>query len=277
MIDRLRVLTFNVLTLESASGEQRHAVTRRLMADLRPDVVALQEVTRRSDFDQAADLLGADYAIANLPGWTADGVGECLASRLPVDGIHVLDRPIGDDARAAAVAMEVLAPPPVGKLLVAHHKGTYEWGREHVRERQALATADFVEELLSQRSDMPVVLLGDFNAGPDAASLRFLTGRQSLAGTSVRYEDAWEAVHADEPGHTFTPRNPLVRDGQMPLERGRRIDHVLVRSGAHGPLLDIADCRIVFDRPIDGVWPSDHFGVLAVLRPPEHPPGSWRS
>jgi hypothetical protein len=26
---------------------------------------------------------------------------------------------------------------------------------------------------------------------------------------------------------------------------------------------------------VDGVWASDHFGVLAELRRPEHPPGSW--
>jgi endonuclease/exonuclease/phosphatase family metal-dependent hydrolase len=61
----------------------------------------------------------------------------------------------------------------------------------------------------------------------------------------------------------------------MPLERGRRTDHILTRSGPHGPLLDVADCRLVFDQPVDGVWASDHFGVLADLRRPEHAPGTW--
>jgi len=85
--------------------------------------------------------------------------------------------------------------------------------------------------------------MGDLNAGPDAASVRFLTGRKSLGGIGVRYEDAWEAVHPGEPGHTFTPRNPLVRAGEMPLERGRRIDHVMIRSGPYGALLDAAAAR----------------------------------
>jgi endonuclease/exonuclease/phosphatase family metal-dependent hydrolase len=120
-----------------------------------------------------------------------------------------------------------------------------------------------------------VVLMGDLNAGPDAASLRFLTGRRSLVGTSVRYENAWEAVHPDAAGHTLSPRNPLVRAGEMPLERGRRIDHIMIRSGPYGPPLDVADCHLAFDHAVDGIWPSDHFGVLAELRPPEHPPGSW--
>ena len=81
--------------------------------------------------------------------------------------------------------------------------------------------------------------------------------------------------HPLEQGHTFTPTNPLVRAGQMPLERGRRIDHIMVRSGPHGPLLDVAACRLLFDAPVHGVWASDHFAVLADLVPPPHRPGEW--
>jgi endonuclease/exonuclease/phosphatase family metal-dependent hydrolase len=277
--DAVRVLTFNVLMVESASGHERHELVRRLLPDLRPDVVALQEVTRSPEFDQAVDLLGAPFAIVDLPGWTPQHVGECLASRWPLGEVLTLDQPIAghgqDGPRAAAVAVEVRCPPPLGTLLAVHHKAAYELPAEHVREQQALATARFVEDLVADRPDLPVVLMGDLNAGPDAASVRFLTGRQSVAGIGVRYEDAWEAGHGDEPGHTFTPRNPLVRAGEMPLERGRRIDHIMTRSGPHGPPLDVADCRLVFDRPVDGVWASDHFGVLAELRRPHHPPGSW--
>jgi endonuclease/exonuclease/phosphatase family metal-dependent hydrolase len=195
-----------------------------------------------------------------------------------VHDVVELDRPLADDAgtgaRAAALAAEI-GVPSSGPLLVVHHKGTFHLDREGVREQQAVATARFIEELVADRPALPVVLLGDFNAGPDAASLQFLTGRRSLDGVGVRYEDAWEAVHPDDPGQTFTPRNPLVPAGQMPLERGRRIDHILIRSGAHGPLLDAVSCRLVFDEPVDGVWASDHFGVLAELRPPDHAPGTW--
>jgi endonuclease/exonuclease/phosphatase family metal-dependent hydrolase len=280
MTGRLRLLTFNLLTFQSASGAERHAVVQRQLPGLAADVVALQEVTRSPQFDQAAELLGGDFAIVDLPGATADHVGECLASRWPLGEVAALDQPADDNGasdgpRATAVAAEVLVPPPLGPVLVVHHRGTYELQLEHVREAQALATARFVEALVGDQPDLPVVLMGDFNAGPDAASLRFLTGRQSLAGTSVRYENAWEAVHSEEPGHTFSPSNPLVRAGEMPLERGRRIDHILVRSGPHGPALDVADCRLAFTEPVNGVWASDHFGVLAELRRPDHAPGTW--
>jgi endonuclease/exonuclease/phosphatase family metal-dependent hydrolase len=279
MADRLRVLTFNLLTLESASGRKRHDVVRRLLPELRPDVVALQEVTRSPDLDQVVELLGPEFTVVDLPGWTPQHLGECLASRWPLGEVFTLDRSLegheGEGARAAAVAVEVLVPSPLGGLLAVHHKAAYQLQLENVREQQALSTARFVEDLSADRPDLPVVLMGDLNAGPDAASVRFLTGRQSLGGLSVRYEDAWEAMHADEPGHTFSPRNPLVPAGQMPLERGRRIDYVMTRSGPHGALLDVADCRLVFEKAEGGVWASDHFGVLAEFRKPAHAPGSW--
>jgi endonuclease/exonuclease/phosphatase family metal-dependent hydrolase len=274
----VRVLTMNLLARHRADGSARNEVVRRGLAEVRPDVVALQEVTSTTTFDEARYLLGPEFATVEHPGRTPDGVGACLASRWPIGDVHTLG-PVAERAEtlpwAATLAVEVAAPDPVGPVLVVHHKPSWQLEREWERETEAVAAARFVEQLVADRPDLPVVLLGDLDAGPEAASVRFLTGRQSLDGMSMRYEDAWEAVHPGEPGHTFTPENPLVCAGEMPLERGRRIDHVMVRSGPYGPLLEVADCRLLFDRPCDGVWASDHFGVVADLRPPPHPLGSW--
>jgi exonuclease III len=138
--------------------------------------------------------------------------------------------------------------------------GTVQVADLHVTER----TADFpwCAVLVAE------VLAGDLDDPPEAASIRFWTGRQSLDGASVCYQDAWEAVHPGEAGHTFSPRNPLATGGEMPLERGRRIDYVMVRCGVHGPTLEVAGCELAFDQPVGGVWASDHFGVVADLRVP---------
>jgi hypothetical protein len=38
-----------------------------------------------------------------------------------------------------------------------------------------------------------------------------------LGDTSVCYRDAWESAHPVDPGHTFSPRNPLVVTCASPL------------------------------------------------------------
>ena len=62
-----------------------------------------------------------------------------------------------------------------------------------------------------------------------------------------------------------TPERPSILEREPHLDRGRRIDYVLVRAGDHGPTLRILDCALAFDEPIDGIWASDHFGVVADL------------
>jgi endonuclease/exonuclease/phosphatase family metal-dependent hydrolase len=52
------------------------------------------------------------------------------------------------------------------------------------------------------------------------------------------------------------------------LELGRRIDYVMVRCREYGPTLDVRACERIFDEPVDGVWASDHFGVVADLAVP---------
>ena len=117
-----------------------------------------------------------------------------------------------------------------------------------------------------------VVMAGDFDADPASASTRFWSGRQSLAGASVCYRDAWESTHPDDAGHTFTPANPLVREGVVKGMRPfrdwpfRRIDYIFIRQAEHGGLaMDITACERVFDTPVKGIQASDHYGLVADL------------
>ena len=115
-------------------------------------------------------------------------------------------------------------------------------------------------------------MAGDFNANPDAASIRYLTGKQSLDGQSVFYHDAW-AMAGHGLGYTWTADNPIASSlmDQIVRQPGfrLRIDYVFVGSagfqagpGAHA---QIRSATLAFDRAIDGVWPTDHFGVLVEL------------
>jgi endonuclease/exonuclease/phosphatase family metal-dependent hydrolase len=251
----------------------RREVLRAGLARLGPDVVALQEAIVHDGYDQAADLLGPGYHLAHQTrGLLGDGRhhGASVASRWPILDVHEVDlhlTPRTGNYSCGTVIAELAAPASLGRLLVVSHGPSWAWWAEAERELQALAVVRRIEELVAGQP-AHVVVGGDFNATPDTASMWFWTGRRSLDGTSTAYRDCWESVHGTEPGLTFEPRNPLSAIDEPGLDRGRRIDYLLVRCGDHGPTLRIADCRRVFDEPVGGVMASDHYGVVADLAEP---------
>lgn len=103
-----------------------------------------------------------------------------------------------------------------------------------------------------QLGGSPVILAGDFDAEPDSASLRYLTG-------DAGYPRAWDAVHYCKPCVTLDPANPLHAE-QLPDWPFTQIDHVLVRGE-----VTVVACERVHDSPRDGVWASDHYGLVADL------------
>jgi endonuclease/exonuclease/phosphatase family metal-dependent hydrolase len=163
---------------------------------------------------------------------------------------------------------EINAPAPFGPLLFVNHFQSAHVAQELEREGQAVRAAQHVEQMVTEQ-ERHVILVGDLNAGPESASVRFLMGRQSLDGMSVCYLNAWDRLHPGEDGHTFTPRSPLVREAHRAWPY-QRLDHILLRFGEDGsPSLDITGCEVAFDRPIAGVWPSDHFGLVADFAVPK--------
>jgi endonuclease/exonuclease/phosphatase family metal-dependent hydrolase len=266
--DTVRVITLN-LWGQSGDWDQRRSVLIDGLRELRPDLVAFQESVTRDGYDQAADLLGSEFRIVHQSvGLVGDGFGIAVASRWPVRRVHEIDLHVAPgtaDFPCATLILEIDAPDPLGPMLFVNHLPNWQLNFEYVRELQTVAAARVIEDLAT-RHPMHVIVAGDLDADPNAATIRFWTGRQSLGEMSVCYRDAWESKHPDEPGHTYTPQNPLLPDWDWPF---RRIDYILVRCGEHGgPTLQIAACDRIFDAPVNGIWASDHFGVMADLALP---------
>jgi hypothetical protein len=57
----------------------------------------------------------------------------------------------------------------------------------------------------------------------------------------------------------------VLEDTDLRQEVSRRIDYVFVRCDERWPTLQIAGCDLAFAEPVDGVWATDHFGVVADL------------
>jgi endonuclease/exonuclease/phosphatase family metal-dependent hydrolase len=266
----LRVVTLNVWNEEGDPGR-----TELINSELRridPDLVALQEVVRRPDRDQLAELVAGTGLHATheteVAGESPPEVlrygGNAVATRWPHRVVEALGRDWDfPDAPWRPMAASVPLPDE-GEVLFIATTTSYRLDAEAFREREALALADLDAR---HRTALPTIMAGDFNATPDASSIRFLTGRQSLAGRSTAYHDAW-AVAGSGSGYTWSCGNPNTDKDREHLVRQpnhrRRIDYVFVGSAHAHP---DARCRIrsatlAFDKPSEGIWPSDHFGVV---------------
>ena len=272
----VRVATLNLWGRRGAWEERRRVLIDGFRV-LRPDLVTFQEAIVTEGYDQVTDILGLDYHLAHQTereagrgGDIEDGQGISIASRWPLGEVWEPDlnvTPRTEDFACGTIIAEVLVPEPIGTLLFVNHLPNWQLTFERERELQTAIVGQAIEEITEEHDLRHVVLAGDLDATPEASSVRFWRGLQSLGGMSVCYRDAWGSTHPEKPGHTFTAENPLVtaENWDWELELGRRIDHIFVRCSAHGPTLDVRACKRIFDEPVEGVWASDHFGVMADL------------
>jgi endonuclease/exonuclease/phosphatase family metal-dependent hydrolase len=259
----LRVLTQN-LWAKGGDWSGRRRVIQQGLAGIRPDLIAFQEAILTPDEDQAAELLDPDFHVFQQRARDSHGAGLTIATRWPIARAVECDFRTDStgDFNAGAILALVQVPKPIGPVVFANFYPTWRLVAEAEREAQAVRMLDAIEGFAAGESGH-VILVGDLDADPDAASIRFWTGRQALEGRSTCYRDAFESAGSGD-GSTFgVPENPLVADHDWPF---RRIDYILVRCGEHGgPTLAIRACTRAFDQPTDGVWASDHFGVFAEL------------
>ncbi len=274
----LSVLTLNIWH-DSGDWPARRARIREWIQRLDPDLIGLQEVLRGDSLDQLDEILEGlghhrDYGAAQ-DSWLGRPVcfGNAVASRWPIVEREPRALPHGDDAERRA-ALSVRVDAPVGPVSFTCTHLNWKFHHGPVRERQVAALAEQVLRL-RPKDGFPPILVGDMNAEPDSDEIRFLTGLHSIDGRGVYLHDAW-AVAGDrrDPGITWSNRNPHARAN---LEPDRRIDYVFAGYPKRDGIGLLEDCRVVCNDEKDGAWPSDHFGVFAVLRTdPVDGAVSWR-
>ncbi|MFF0739414.1 endonuclease/exonuclease/phosphatase family protein [Streptomyces sp. NPDC004111] len=276
---RLRVLTLNVWN-DRGDAAARTAVVNAGLRSLAPDLLALQEVLP-GQLPALLDGTGLhathqEAAHPTRPPHADRFGGTALATRWPHRIVEVLDQRGADAPDVPWLTLAAHVPlPELGDVLFIAPTSSFRPDMEAQRERQSVALSDLAAR---HRTALPTVIAGDFNADPDAASIRYLTGRQSLAGRSTHFHDAWE-VAGSGPGHTWTADNPRAAEDIAYLIRQpghrRRFDYVFVGSPWAHPraYARVRSARLAFDEPVDGVRASDHYGVVADLEVGLLPPG----
>ena len=222
---RLRVLTYNIHHCQGTDGEFDYERIAKIIRDLEPDVVALQEVdyrTRRaSGADQAAklgELTGLTHAFGNAM-YFADGqYGEAILSRFSLDRVKAYRLPFrsGQESRCALAAR---IQPGAG-LPDFVFVGTHFC---HQSDETRTEQAQQINQLFLASGGLPIVLAGDLNARPGSNPM------------DVLLADRWTDAIAPQ----------------------SRIDYVLYRSSDPWRVVEV---KIVDDRVA-----SDHRPVLAVL------------
>jgi endonuclease/exonuclease/phosphatase family metal-dependent hydrolase len=270
---RLRVLTLNVWN--NRRNPRRDEIINRELHRLNPGLVSLQEVIETPEQRQFETLLGglslhsthqADV-LEKQPAYS-DRYGGGAVTRWPHRVVEVLDLNLADAQdvpwRTLAVIVTI---PDAGELLFIGTTLSWRLNAEAVRERRAVALSDLDSR---HRTALPTILAGDFNASSDSACIRYMSGLQSIEGRSVKYHDAW-AVAGNGPGYTWTTDNPnarleMDRIVRQPNHR-RRVDYIFVGSWDTHPDAHcrVGDVSLAFDHSVEGIWPSDHFGVVADL------------
>ena len=271
----IRVVSFNMLHGGPWSGligngadlDTRLAMVIEQLAALRPDVVGLQEVSLGGKRGNVAERLGRALGLEWVHAPTTSQVfgvrwlDQAITSAIRFnEGPAVLSRfPV---VSSESVALPRCAQPIVPRALLRVEVRT-PWGPLDVysthTSRDDCQVRRVAELVRARRGPLPVFLTGDFNTVERSDAYAELMG----AG----FVDAFRAVNPDAAGATV-----LQRVNASEATVSRRIDFVFVAPGAGG-VPRVVESRVVLDIPrrrADGttLWPSDHYGVLAVIEVP---------
>jgi endonuclease/exonuclease/phosphatase family metal-dependent hydrolase len=265
-MERLKLLTLNIWNRQGP-WDRRLALIRAGLAAHDPDIVGLQEVLRSdADGSDQAREIAADTALAHTTfgsAWHIGGpvhLGNAVLSRWPIRETRAWSLPTAPGKETHGfLYCRIEAPFGEVPVFVAHLSWRLHHG--HFRLAQVQDIAARVKEL-APLGGFPPVVMGDFNAEPDADEMRYLRGLTPLGGACTYLADCWHVL-GDGPGHTWSRANPYAARSHEP---SRRLDYIYVRGPDRRLCGEPLVARVVFDEPVDGVWPSDHFGVYAEIQ-----------
>ncbi len=251
------------------------------------DLAKVVEAIRRADPDIVAleEAMGNTGRIANALGWRHASARTQILSRYPI-----IDPPGGEGVfvfvelrpgRVAAVANVHLPSDPYG--LDALVRGGSPADVLDLERRVRLPMVERALAVLrrSTEAEVPVILLGDFNAPSHLDWTTASVGSRTQVRTAIDwpvsraieaagFRDTWREIHPDpvaEPGLTWWAARPAIGAGDpRPGDPQERIDIIYARGPAA-----IRNSQVVGEEGRPGIeigvtpWPSDHRAVVSTL------------
>lgn len=242
----MKILTLNTWQ-ERGPWRERWELILRGLAGHDADLVGLQEVFNMEWVEEVRRRSGYPYLSVS-----GEHSGLIFLSKFrPVgQACHIMKTrsPNEDYLR---YAFFVRYETPAGPFAAFNTHLSWKVQDESVRVGQVMELAGFVGE---KAAGLPAAVMGDFNTAPGTLPMLFLK-------ESRKWTDAYEAANPGSAGLTWDYKNPYA-EAERDKMAERRIDYIFVTEPS-GPFAGLRSAEVVFDKPEGGIWPSDHFGVLA--------------
>lgn len=247
----ISVLTYNIRSCRGLDGIVSHHRIANVIADLDPDIIALQEVDvglERSDLvDQAESIavaLSMSYHFHPSFQWKEGEYGNVIMSKHPLTLIRAKALPGLEHGRRIERRGVIWAKIMIrGMELQVFNTHLGLKRRERLVQAEALCGPDWLD---NPQCKKPVIVCGDLNAGPLSRVYRMFDDRLC---------DAQRSGASKVPRSTWPARFPLSR-----------IDHVF-----HSGDIEVKESRVV--RNDRTRIASDHLPLFVRMRLSETPQG----
>ncbi|KAF0185228.1 MAG: endonuclease/exonuclease/phosphatase family protein [Hyphomonadaceae bacterium] len=243
----IRVVTLNFWKDEGDLGARLPLIASGLVG-LAADIVCLQEVYADADMCVGRYLarelglsLAAHPARAKVRNGQASTSGLAILTSWRIMAAEAHELPMHEaDGQRLAQLVEVLSPQGRLGVLNLHLSHLRDDVGVAARARQLDAAAAWAQ----RDGRRPLVIAGDFNAGVDAPEVKQF----------VRRYDA-----------DFGTDASALASSTLRCRANAAVDHVALVGGGSRWHVCARDTVLTEVDPVNGVWPSDHFGVLATL------------
>jgi endonuclease/exonuclease/phosphatase family metal-dependent hydrolase len=259
----IKVVTINIL-FKMQFWDQRQDLLVSGLKEINADIICLQEVNIEANTgNRLAEQLGMPYIyqtnFSQLPYKGGCEYGISILSRYPFSKQESLD--LKTQGRLAQFVQVEINHQPV---IICN--GHYYWQPGSCPERmeQFQLLVNWLGEL---PPELPIIIVGDFNATPDSSEVEFLR---------KHFTSAYAKYHGDEPEYTCP--TPLVKASRkLWRAMGLRVINAVVHRTIkpwQGTLdyiffnqhLEVKNCQLILteaspENPL--IYPSDHFGIVA--------------
>jgi len=259
----LRLMTFNLRWDGFDDGRNawphRRDLVYRVLREFRPDSVGTQEPMIRQirDIETVIPTL-VSYRFDNDPVYVRTQqilYRKDRFDRIDAGGFLVAEG-TNEDGTVRYCTWVRLADRATGRRY--YHYNVHLDHRDATSRRRSVVR--LMRHIAARAGDDPFVVTGDFNTAEESPTMAFLRGERELpdaqgvsCSNPLPLVDTYRFLHPDAPGSG-------TAGGFRGRRGGRKIDHVLIASGA----ATILEASIVHTS-VDGRYPSDHFPVTAIV------------